>query len=147
MARVPRYGTHNGIKYSPRRTIFHICLTCCKIIFQEQDEHPNAFARRQYCFICARNKQREHRRNHWGGVASKNRNKDDHAEEERQYYKNRPIYKNSDMERTKKQSATTNHVVGEPQADWTDDQWMEYSAKIKKMKTATYSDSYYNTYE
>lgn len=28
MARVPRYGIHGGIKYSPRRTLLRWCLIC-----------------------------------------------------------------------------------------------------------------------
>lgn len=30
MARVPRYGIHNGIKYSPRRTLIRFCIICKK---------------------------------------------------------------------------------------------------------------------
>lgn len=28
MARIPEYGTHDGIKYSPRRTIIRWCIIC-----------------------------------------------------------------------------------------------------------------------
>jgi predicted nucleic acid-binding Zn ribbon protein len=28
MARIPEYGTHNGIKYNPRRTLVRWCIIC-----------------------------------------------------------------------------------------------------------------------
>lgn len=33
MSRVPRYGTHDGIKYNPRRTIFRWCIICGEPFF------------------------------------------------------------------------------------------------------------------
>lgn len=35
MAEVPRYGTHNNIKYSPRRTLVRWCIIC------DNPYHPN----------------------------------------------------------------------------------------------------------
>jgi hypothetical protein len=44
MSKIPKYGTHNGIKYSPRRTLFRLCIICGRPFF---DIPPRS--KRQVC--------------------------------------------------------------------------------------------------
>jgi len=119
--RMYRYGVHDGIKYNPKRTLVYSCKVCGKYSVKKGRTD-------KYCKICAKNKQLEHNRK-WKSNIDKNK----HAKNERE------AYNKGKRNKIRKGSATTNYVSGKISENV---DWDEEIRKIKKLKKATYADSY-----
>ena len=127
MARVPRYGIHDGIKYSPKRTLVYSCLTCGKYNIKTGRTD-------KYCDICAYNAKIK--QDHERGKNRDNRN---------EYKREQMAIRRGNGLHIDKLNGTTTRVCGAPPAEPTDKDWMEYHNKIKKMKKDTlggYQDYY-----
>ncbi len=78
--KVPRWGIHNGIKYSPKRSLLKICPQCDKLFLQYNKGY------RIYCSdVCRANAHRKQKRIIDEKIRRK-RNKYEHAERERIAY-------------------------------------------------------------
>jgi hypothetical protein len=77
---IPRWGKHNGIKYSPRRSLLKICPACNNLFVSYNKGY------RLYCSdICRVNKHKEQKRIINAKIRAK-RDKFEHAERERIAY-------------------------------------------------------------
>lgn len=80
MSNVPRWGIHNQIKYSPRRSLLKICPQCNKLFIKYNKGY------RIYCSdICRANAHREQKKRIDKEIKAK-RDKFEHAENERICY-------------------------------------------------------------
>ena len=78
--KIPRWGKHKNIKYSPRRSILKICPQCNKLFLQYKKGH------KIYCSdICSANAHRQQKKINNKKMAAK-RDKYQHAEQERIRY-------------------------------------------------------------
>jgi hypothetical protein len=101
LSRRPRYGLHNGIKYSPKQTGINYCLWDDKLFLQ------NGKGKKQYCSVKCREKARkqQNKKNHQKMLQK--RDKQEHANnmrEQRRKHKN-----NSSMGLIGKKPAQTSH--------------------------------------
>jgi hypothetical protein len=80
MSKVPRWGIHNQIKYSPRRSLLKICPECDKLFIKYNRGY------RIYCSdVCRVNAHKEQMRI-TGKVLKDKRDKFEHANTERMCY-------------------------------------------------------------
>lgn len=53
MSKIPRWGIHYGIKYSPKRSIIKICPYCKKLFFQRRKGN------KKYCLKCSKKAKKQ----------------------------------------------------------------------------------------
>lgn len=131
---VPQYGTHDGIKYTPRRTIIGICQRCGNI-FLKIGKGSGA---QKYCgFTCSEMTNIEKTRDNWQIRNKYKRDKNQHAEEARKA-RNANKWQDNNMNKQIGNIKTP----GAPQEDWTTEQWMAYHKKIQQHKKHTLKQAY-----
>ena len=122
--KIPRWGKHKNIKYSPRRSILKICPKCDKLFLQYKKGY------KIYCSeVCSANAHREQKRIISKKMMAK-RDKYQHAEQERIRYALGLSSKSKSKPGTDQIPKHKNDSNGEPD-------WEEYhrtlSNKIKKL--------------
>lgn len=80
MSKIPRWGIHNQIKYSPRRSLLKICPQCNTLFIKY-----NRGYRIYCCDVCRTNAHREQKR-HIDKKIHEKRDKYEHAEQRRKDY-------------------------------------------------------------
>ncbi len=122
--KIPRWGKHKNIKYSPRRSILKICPQCKKLFLQYKKGY------KIYCNdICSANAHRQQNKINNKKIAAK-RDKYQHAEQERIRYALGLSSKSKSKPGTDQIPKPKQDSSGEPD-------WEEYhrtlSNKLKKM--------------
>lgn len=134
MPRVPKSGTHEGIKYNKKRTLIRFCARCgnpFEIIGSEM-------ARQKYCgFTCSEMAHIEIMRNNWHEKYKHKVDKDKEAERARQARN-----ENKWQDNNPNKQIGNIKTPGAPQAEWTTEQWLAYHKKIQQHKKHTLKETY-----
>lgn len=121
MARVPRYGIHNNIKYNKKRTLIRFCKVCGKPLEIIGSNKASV----KYCEVCKLNKD---------------------LESKRKYDKKRPKRNEylSELKRLGRANGTTksnnkagNNSIRSPKENMTEKDWKEMENTVKKLKRET----------